>query len=117
MPKEYLSEAKEKLARNDVVIGPSEDGGYYLIGARGKTPEIFDEIEWSTGNVFAQTIDRLRSGGYQYDLLDTHRDIDDDSDLRWMIEQLKRRDDLPRDMRTILRESLHYLQQSSTDPF
>lgn len=46
----------QELQANDAVIGPSKDGGYYLLGMRGFYPELFEDKEWSTSNVLTKTL-------------------------------------------------------------
>lgn len=53
---DLLLEAFEELNQNDVVFGPSEDGGYYLIGMKALHQELFQDIEWSTPEVLAKSI-------------------------------------------------------------
>ncbi|HEX9666386.1 MAG TPA: TIGR04282 family arsenosugar biosynthesis glycosyltransferase [Thermodesulfobacteriota bacterium] len=68
--------AFEKLETSEVVIGPSYDGGYYLLGLRRFIPEIFHDIDWSTNLVFDQTIKKLRHSGIKSDCLEMLRDVD-----------------------------------------
>ena len=89
LPRRRIKEAFDELKHHDVVLGPSSDGGYYLIGARNRTPEIFDRMEWSTERVFSQTIDRLQQANYQYAILDSYRDIDQLEDLEWLLTELQ----------------------------
>ena len=51
------------LGRADGVIGPSEDGGYYLIGLRAACPALFAGVPWSTDRVLATTLRRARRAG------------------------------------------------------
>jgi len=76
-----LSDAFEKLNENDFVIGPANDGGYYLLGLKSKADYLFEEIEWSTEKVLKQTIDKIESEHKSYFLLKELIDIDDNSDL------------------------------------
>src|SRR5262245_44075290 len=64
------------LEGRDVVLGPSTDGGYYLIGARGAVPPIFEGISWSTPDVLGQTIDRLKDTGLSLAILPPWYDVD-----------------------------------------
>lgn len=66
----------------DVVLGPSTDGGYYLVGARPPVPPIFDGIAWSTPNVLGQTIARLGEAGRSLAVLPPWYDIDTPDDWR-----------------------------------
>jgi hypothetical protein len=60
----------------DVVLGPAEDGGYYLIGMREQQPSLFESIPWSTDKVLAVTATRLRERGLNWHSLPVHRDVD-----------------------------------------
>jgi uncharacterized protein len=71
-----IKEAFDKLDKSDLVLGPSLDGGYYLIGMNTPHPTIFDNIEWSTETVFTQTIERITKADLTYALLETLGDID-----------------------------------------
>ena len=74
-----IEEAFQELEKNDVVLGPAEDGGYYLIGLKLLTPEIFTEIAWGTSNVLSQT--RSALGKLPVWLLPPCFDIDTPEDL------------------------------------
>ena len=56
LPAAYVRQAFVRLDDHDVVIGPSEDGGYYLIGLCQPCPALFEDIAWSTPSVTPQTI-------------------------------------------------------------
>ena len=62
MPQDYLQQALTALTSHDATIGPSQDGGYYLIGfsRQGYRSEVFQGIPWSTDKVFEQTRMRLK---------------------------------------------------------
>jgi len=72
-----LQHAADLLTTRDVVLGPATDGGYYLIGLRQSTPQLFEDIEWSTPRVLAQTLTRIRTHGLSHALLEEKEDIDD----------------------------------------
>jgi rSAM/selenodomain-associated transferase 1 len=76
-----LRNALAQLERNEAVIGPSFDGGYYLLGLRRLMPEIFRDITWSTATVFGETVERLRMAGVEPAVLETLRDVDRAEDL------------------------------------
>jgi len=84
LPLEFIEEAFTSLREKDVVIGPSFDGGYYLIGFKDKTfsPRVFDGIHWSTGSVFEETLNILKQEGLTVHTLQPLRDIDTVEDLR-----------------------------------
>ena len=71
-----IQEAKEVLKKYDVVIGPTKDGGYYLIGIRGDFPTIFKNITWGSEQVLQQTIKNIKKASLTYKLLDLKSDID-----------------------------------------
>lgn len=81
LPLEVVHEAFDSLQTSDVVLGPAEDGGYYLIGARLFVPEIFKNIAWGSGEVMNQTTTVLREKGLEFELLVPWYDIDRGDDL------------------------------------
>jgi len=86
-----LAEAFAALINSEVVIGPSRDGGYYLIGMRATAAEklyplIFAEMVWSTGEVFAITRSRLLQAACIPALLPVLNDIDTPEDLNVQID-------------------------------
>jgi rSAM/selenodomain-associated transferase 1 len=83
LPSEYINRAYAELDQNDVVIGPTRDGGYYLIGfARNRLlPEAFAGISWSTSKVFAQTMKCLQEKQQRVGVLPEWYDIDNLDDL------------------------------------
>lgn len=76
-----ISKAFDALQSNDAVIGPSCDGGYYLIGLKKETPDLFKEISWSTEKVLKQTLKRAQQLSLKVQLIDELRDIDTVEDL------------------------------------
>jgi uncharacterized protein len=79
LPRAYLHQALDELMAHDVVIGPSEDGGYYLIGARVPVPELFVDVHWSTAEVLPTTLQRL--AGRSSLVLPPWHDVDSAEDL------------------------------------
>ena len=77
----HLEEALGALERDDLVLGPAEDGGYYLLGMNELNPWIFQEKTWSGPNVFLDTILDIKSHGLSYHLLDTLNDVDHENDM------------------------------------
>jgi rSAM/selenodomain-associated transferase 1 len=76
LPKVFIEEGFDALDRNDVVLGPSCDGGYYLIGLRWLSVEIFRAVEWGSSNVFEQTVNNLRRLNRRFLVLKDWYDID-----------------------------------------
>jgi rSAM/selenodomain-associated transferase 1 len=89
LPAEYLGLAFKALDRNDTVIGPSSDGGYYLIGftRHGFSPEVFNQICWSSEKVFEQTVNELGHRKHSLYLLPQWHDIDTAVDLDKLIKR------------------------------
>ena len=83
-----VRKAFASLKNNDLVLGPTSDGGYYLIGLRVPAPELFQIAKWSHSLVLQQTIDRARKTGLKIELLPTLRDIDQGEDIALLGEEL-----------------------------
>jgi len=83
-------EAVTQLQWDDerIVLGPADDGGYYLIGMRKLHGRLFDEIDWSTGRVFAQTVERAQELRVRVHTLPTFFDVDDRATLHRLCEEL-----------------------------
>ena len=84
VPQQAFAQAVEILAQTDdeVVLGPSEDGGYYLIGFKKPHRALFEDIAWSTERVLEQTIERARQINLKVHRLATWYDVDDRTTLR-----------------------------------
>ena len=76
-----ICDAFLKLENADAVIGPAEDGGYYLIGMKAEYPAIFQDISWSTGKVFDQTVRTIEKMGLRYSTVRTLYDVDRIEDI------------------------------------
>jgi len=79
---QHIEDAFDALRSQDAVIGPSEDGGYYLLGMKKYTPEIFSDIEWSTSSVFEETKRHFEQLGLTCKTLEVLNDIDTIEDLK-----------------------------------
>jgi rSAM/selenodomain-associated transferase 1 len=88
LPVAFLRQAIALLDESDVVLGPSEDGGYYLIGLKRPRPELFQGIAWSTGRVLAQTVERAEALGLSVALTLPWYDVDTASDLDRLRDEL-----------------------------
>ncbi len=71
-----IDETFEKLNSHDVVLGPSTDGGYYLIAMSRPLPQLFQKMRWSTSTVLQETLHRCKENGLSYYLLPPLTDID-----------------------------------------
>lgn len=76
----YVHQAVASLQEYDVVLGPSDDGGYVLIAARRVVPHMLDDIAWGTEHVLEQTCERLKELGLSVGLLEPRWDVDEPED-------------------------------------
>jgi rSAM/selenodomain-associated transferase 1 len=90
VPAAAYYQAVEALARpgDRVVLGPSGDGGYYLIGMKQAHAAPFERITWSTGSVYAETVERCREAGLEVVTLPTWYDVDDAATLEVLQAEL-----------------------------
>jgi len=79
-----VGDAFRALLRADLVLGPSFDGGLYLVGGASPHPEIFRDIPWSTGQVFESVVTRARQAGLRPAILPPWYDVDDGRDLAFL---------------------------------
>ena len=91
LPTAYLTEAAQVLARpgDRAVLGPSTDGGYYLLGLKQAHSRMFADIAWSTERVAEQTRERAREIGLELHELPSWYDVDDADGLRAVIADLQ----------------------------
>lgn len=82
LTEEILGNAFKALKEFDVVIGPAEDGGYYLIGMNKPIKGLFENKKWSTESVFIDTIEDIKRLGLTHFTLPTLSDIDTLDDLK-----------------------------------
>jgi uncharacterized protein len=81
---DHLEQSFDALAENDLVIGPSTDGGYWLIGLNHPV-ELFEDIKWGTDAVFAQTLALAKEQGLRVKTLTPLTDIDTAKDLKQVL--------------------------------
>lgn len=91
LPTERVEQAFQRLTEYPVVIGPSADGGYYLIGASQGVPPIFDDMPWSSSSLAQCTLRRLAQAQIACSLLEPWRDVDDHADLVALYDRLTQR--------------------------
>jgi rSAM/selenodomain-associated transferase 1 len=87
--RDMINQALKGLQNNDCVIGPSKDGGYYLIALSQALPYIFEDIPWSTSKVFEKSIKILNKKGFTYKLIQELEDIDTYKELVSFYEHLR----------------------------
>ena len=78
---ELINRAFDALNDNDFVVGPSGDGGYYLLGMKQLEPQLFQNKTWSTASVYPDTIKDFQSMGSSYFSLPMISDVDVEADL------------------------------------
>jgi hypothetical protein len=85
---ELLEQAYTALTTHEVVIGPAEDGGYYMLGMKELYEDLFVNKSWSTDSVLAHTLADADRLGLRVAQLPTLRDIDDADDLKaWRTQE------------------------------
>lgn len=77
-----LEQAFDTLIEKDAVVGPSKDGGYYLLGTKKMIKKLFEDKEWSTNSVLNSTINDLKAQNMNYGLLPDLNDVDNYQDLQ-----------------------------------
>jgi rSAM/selenodomain-associated transferase 1 len=88
LPVEYLSQAFESLAEADVVLGPTRDGGYYLIGMKQPHPDLLRRVQMSTPHVLADTLALAEAANLNVALLPPWYDVDTIADLHELDQEL-----------------------------
>ncbi len=90
VPQSAYARAAQLLSQpgDRIVLGPSDDGGYYLIGLKQLHRRVFEDIDWSTERVAEQTIARAQEIGVPLELLPTWYDVDDRATLRRLCDEL-----------------------------
>lgn len=88
LPLGYLRAAFTVLEHQPVALGPSQDGGYYLIGLRAPQPGLFEGIAWGTNQVLVQTMDRVNRLGLEARCLPPWYDVDTVDDLDFLVYHL-----------------------------
>ncbi|MDE0144726.1 MAG: TIGR04282 family arsenosugar biosynthesis glycosyltransferase [Nitrospira sp.] len=83
----HYERANALLQTTDVVLGPTADGGYYLVGAKHPVPALFADIPWSTSEVLAQSRARADRAGLVVGLLDPERDLDTFDDVQAFLHE------------------------------
>lgn len=77
---EIIHQAFEALTTHDVVLGPTYDGGYYLLGICDPSVDLFSDVAWSTESVYPQTIEKIKLANLSYFELPKLHDIDFEED-------------------------------------
>jgi hypothetical protein len=85
LPLYLLDEAFRALVWERVVVGPTFDGGYWLVGAQRPAPDLFGDVPWSTPAVVPRTLNKLRAAGVEPHLLPFWYDVDEAADLERLV--------------------------------
>lgn len=89
LPLEYVGQAFKELVDREAVLGPAEDGGYYLVGCSTFVPELFRGIDWGTDRVLSQSKDALANANREFTLLPAWYDVDSEKDVARLRSELK----------------------------
>lgn len=109
LPIARIEQAFRLLADCDVVLGPSDDGGYYLVGVSGSVPRIFDGIAWSTPHVWPQTLAHIERLRLRFSAMPSYYDVDDLQDL------IRLREELDNELRDRMNDDERDVSFSATD--
>jgi uncharacterized protein len=89
LPGDFVERAFSLLNECECVIGPAEDGGYYLLGMRGQALDLFSDIAWSGPTVLEETLRRLDRLGAKRHLLPAWYDVDTADDWERLCRQIE----------------------------
>lgn len=92
LPIKFIENAFDALNDNDVVFGPTDDGGYYLLGIKQYHNQLFEGIEWSTDKVLQQSIDKCMELNFKWHCLEKWYDVDTQKDLERLKNDLDEND-------------------------
>jgi rSAM/selenodomain-associated transferase 1 len=105
LPREYLLQAIQMLDTHDLVLGPSDDGGYYVVGLKERLPAIFENITWSTGTVLSRTLEQAQKLRLRVALTPPWYDVDSPADVRRLLAELIHQP------AAVLRHTRHFFNQ------
>jgi hypothetical protein len=89
LPYEYVQQAFVELSNSDAVLGPCNDGGYYLIGLNKPSPALLREVQMSTSNVAFDTLALAEKEGLQMAQLPSWYDVDNGESLKHLYSDLR----------------------------
>ncbi|MDD5408721.1 MAG: TIGR04282 family arsenosugar biosynthesis glycosyltransferase [Candidatus Omnitrophica bacterium] len=90
LPAKYIKEAYGRLDKSDIVLGPSQDGGYYLIGLKEPCGMLFKGIKWGSETVFDNTVKNAENTGKKLSILEKWYDVDDYAGLALLKKDLEK---------------------------
>jgi rSAM/selenodomain-associated transferase 1 len=113
LPADWIEHAAALLEDHDVAIGPSADGGYYLMALSKAHPELFERITWSTDLVYVETMERANEHGLTVASLPRWYDVDTAAELDRLIVELE---GLPLDLARQTRIRLSHIARQQRYP-
>lgn len=84
LTEDHLNSAFDSLDETDIVVGPTYDGGYYMIGMKEVHSFLFQDIAWSTDAVFSTTLERIFANNRTVTQLEKLSDVDVEDDLKYI---------------------------------
>lgn len=106
MDEAFIGRAFSALEKTDVVLGPSSDGGYYLVGMRQAHRFLFEDMAWSEADVYQRTMDRIEARLLKASVLEERQDIDTLDDLTVFRQNLPQEHFLAKKIDRIVLENL-----------
>jgi uncharacterized protein len=116
LPTAYVVQAFDALQRSPVVLGPTSDGGYYLVGATGEPPPIFTGVTWGSPLVWQQTVAQLARVRRPFHTLPAWYDVDQVGDLIRLRQELERAETLDAALQELWPEVRTALSGHQSDP-
>lgn len=104
LPAATVQRAFAALSDCDLVLGPTEDGGYYLIGCRRFDEQLFRKVEWSTRRTYEQTVANAQRLDYRVRALESWFDLDQWGDVERLIADARRGHSLPAHVAAFLKQ-------------
>ena len=90
LKEEDLRKAFKVLRKKDIVLSPTVDKGYYLVGMKRPTKAVFENVEYGHGNVLDNTITSIKGSNLTYGLTNRNVDIDEKEDLFYFYNEIKK---------------------------
>jgi rSAM/selenodomain-associated transferase 1 len=88
LPVESIDSGFNLLSHHECVLGPTLDGGYYLIGLSRRCPDVFHDIQWSESTVYRDTVAQIERAPLNYRELPVWYDVDTSEDLEFLIRDI-----------------------------
>ncbi|MDX2018982.1 MAG: TIGR04282 family arsenosugar biosynthesis glycosyltransferase [Deltaproteobacteria bacterium] len=104
LPADRLVAARARLQDSDAVLGPSEDGGFYLLGLRRCPPGLLKDLPWSASHTGVATRKRLHESGFRVTELEPWFDVDEWPELQKLVRLLEAGDVTAPETRAVLEE-------------